>query len=85
MQSIAIGGTSVFLDFALYVTFHNFHIPLVYSVYDRSEMMVRGFLANTVGGIAVCKAEDNEIRFAVMPKSTNYVSRLSAGMERFCH
>lgn len=85
MQSIAIGGTSVFLEFALYVTFRGFHIPLVYSVYDRSEMMVRGFLANAVGGIAVCKADNSEIHFHIMPESTNYVSRLSVGMERFCH
>lgn len=85
MQSIAIGGTSVFMEFALYVLRNNIRIPLVYSVYDRSEMMVRGFLANTMGSTALCKTENGEIHFVSMPESVNYVSRLSVGMERFCH
>lgn len=85
MQSIAINGASVFVQFILYVMHANMNIPLVYSVFDRSEIMVRSFLANTMNGIALCKTECGTVSFATMPDAENYVSRLSQGMERFCH
>lgn len=84
MQSIAINGTSVFVEFILYVKHANINIPLVYSVFDRSEIMVRGFLANTKE-MPHCSMKDAEVRFAQMPDSNNYVSILANGMERFCH
>ncbi len=85
MQSITINGTSVFVQFVLYVVHANMNIPLVYSVFDRSEIMVRGFLANTVNGIAMCKTEYGPVAFAAMPDTENYVGRLSLGMEQLCH
>lgn len=85
MQSIALNGTSVFVEFVLYVMHANINIPLVYSVFDRSEIMVRGFLANTMKGPSLCKTECGPIGFTAMPDSANYVSRLSQGMEQFCH
>ena len=86
MQTIIANGTLVYVDFVLYVTQKQAHIPLVYSVFDRSEIMVRGFLANTSKCMPRFSTGSREMSFSSMgDASANYISRLSRGMEKFCH
>ena len=85
MQSIILNGTMVFVEYVLYFVNGDRNIPLAYSVYDRSEIMVRGFLANTMKGAARYSEGQETVTFVPMPDTESYVGRLVEGMERFCH
>ena len=84
-QTIEVSGAAVYIDFVLYIVENRIKHPLVYSVFDRSEMIVRSFLSNVSAGTPKLKTDTTEEKLALMQEPLNYVGRLERGMEKICH
>lgn len=84
MQYVRSNGSMVYLESMLLVREGRIYIPLVFSVFERSGMMVRSFLANLAQNQSVT-ASAGGMSLDVMEGATCYVTKLVQGMETLYH